>query len=139
MVSNIFIALVVLALAALSANEILRYRRAQSSRAEFIYPLARLRRRLGVAALTVGLLGFGSLEPTRLGNGWALGWILACLTGLWLLLRLILRDLRETSASVVVEHRRFEQALQQRMKSALQSVEDADPNAPDGPAPRDGK
>lgn len=123
MLNNIFLIVLACVLIGLGAVEVFRFRRSRADRSEIAYPPARLKRRLIIAAIAVGLLALGEFDPKGLGPSISLTWVLALMAGAWFMLRLVLKDLRETSVAAVVEKRRMQDSLEQRLRAAMETIE----------------
>ena len=106
-------------LVALSVAEIRRYLRAQTGRFELGYPRRRLIRRLGISLLMIVVLLALRFGPRNFSSIIAFSWYGACLAATMLILLLAMRDLHETSVSVISEHRRLRSKAEEELHSSV--------------------
>ena len=116
-------------LVALSVAEIRRYLRAQTGRFELDYPRRRLIRRLGISLLMIVVLLAIRFGPRDFSSIIAFSWNGACFAATMLILLLAMRDLHETSVSVLSENRRLRREVEEDLRSAVLP----DPSSPENP------
>ena len=121
-------------LVALSVAEIRRYLRARTGRLELDYPRRRLTRRLGISLLMIVVLLAIRFGPRNFSSIIAFSWYGACLAATMLILLLAMRDLHETSVSVLSEHRRLHREAEEELRSTVPG-DGVPPENPRSPRP----
>lgn len=96
-----------------------KYRSAQRDPTAIAYPKGRLVRRLAVAAVSMAILLAIQFKPSGMTAANELLWYGACLVAVLPLFWLILKDLHETSISVVSTHERFRRESENELKVSL--------------------
>lgn len=114
-----FIGLVVM----ITALEILRYRSPKHQIDGFVYSRKRLSRRIGVNLLLIVIVLMIYFKPEGLLPLTELVWLTTCLAAGVLIMILVIRDLRETSAAVVREHQQFLSDAEQEMLSSIPEIQ----------------
>ncbi len=118
---TIFVVCVAFAVFLLTLHEIRRYALAKKNPASFPYPRRRLARRIGIGILVIAVLFLIQFRPVEHGPWIEVVWLGFCALIVAVILLLTLRDLHETSVSVVGEHQRFHHEAEQRIRSVIQS------------------
>lgn len=121
-------------LVALSVAEIRRYLRARTGRLELDYPRRRLIRRLGISLLMIVVLLAIRFGPRDFSSIVVFSWYGACFAATMLILLLAMRDLHETSVSVLSEHRRLRGEAEEELHSSVLG-DSTPPENPRSPRP----
>ena len=120
MIGDIILYSIIGLVALMALGEVRRYRAAREDEESIAYPTGRLRRRMGIAVLTLGVLLAIAAGPPGESPSVALLWYSLCFIGLLIIVILGLRDLRETSIAVVAAHQQFQKEAREKLRETIE-------------------